>query len=54
MVLIVWKVLVAPVSELAARYTLVILESMTMDIPVPTERAGAIGEVHVVEGEGLE
>jgi acetyl-CoA carboxylase biotin carboxyl carrier protein len=32
----------------------VILESMKMEIPVLTERAGTIGELHVVEGEVLQ
>jgi acetyl-CoA carboxylase biotin carboxyl carrier protein len=54
MVSSVWKVLVAPGSEVAAGDTLVILESMKMEIPVLTERAGTIGELHVVEGEVLQ
>jgi acetyl-CoA carboxylase biotin carboxyl carrier protein len=54
MVSSVWKVLVAPGTEVAAGDTLVILESMKMEIPVLTERAGTIGELHVVEGEVLQ
>jgi acetyl-CoA carboxylase biotin carboxyl carrier protein len=54
MVSSVWKVLVTPGSEVAAGDTLVILESMKMEIPVLTERAGTIGELHVVEGEVLQ
>ena len=34
--------------------TLVILESMKMEIPVLTERAGTVQEMHVVEGEVLQ
>ena len=54
MVSSVWKVLVTPGTEVAAGDTLVILESMKMEIPVLTERAGTIGEMHVVEGEVLQ
>ena len=44
MVSSVWKILVAPGNEVAAGDTLVILESMKMEIPVLTERAGTVGE----------
>jgi biotin carboxyl carrier protein len=54
MVSSVWKVLVAPGAEVSAGDTLVILESMKMEIPVLTERAGTVGELHVVEGEVLQ
>jgi len=54
MVSSVWKVLVEPGSEVAAGDTLVILESMKMEIPVLTERAGTITELHVTEGEVLQ
>jgi biotin carboxyl carrier protein len=32
----------------------VLLESMKMEIPVLTERAGTVGELHVMEGEVLQ
>ena len=54
MVSSVWKVLVAPGAEVAAGDTLVILESMKMEIPVLTEHAGTVAELHVVEGEVLQ
>jgi acetyl-CoA carboxylase biotin carboxyl carrier protein len=54
MVSSVWKVLVTPGSEVAAGETLVILESMKMEIPVLTEHAGRVEELHVVEGEVLQ
>ena len=54
MVSSVWKVLVAPGAEVSAGDTLVILESMKMEIPVLTEHAGTVGELHVVEGEVLQ
>ena len=53
MVSSVWKVLVQPGTEVAAGDTLVILESMKMEIPVLTEQAGTVRELHVVEGEVL-
>ena len=54
MVSSVWKVLVGPGAEVAAGDALVILESMKMEIPVLTERAGTVRELHVVEGEVLQ
>ena len=54
MVSSVWKVLVQPGNEVAAGDPLVILESMKMEIPVLTERAGTVRELHVVEGEVLQ
>jgi acetyl-CoA carboxylase biotin carboxyl carrier protein len=54
MVSSVWKVLVHPGTEVAAGDTLVILESMKMEIPVLTERAGTVKELHVTEGEVLQ
>ena len=54
MVSSVWKVLVAPGVRVEAGDTLVILESMKMEIPVLTERAGIVTELHVVEGESLQ
>ena len=50
----VWKVLVRPGAEVAAGDALVILESMKMEIPVLTEQAGTVREMHVVEGEVLQ
>ena len=54
MVSSVWKVLVQPGAPVAAGDTLVILESMKMEIPVLTELAGIVREMHVVEGEVLQ
>ena len=50
----VWKVLVQPGAQVAAGDTLVILDSMKMEIPVLTERGGTVQELHVVEGEVLQ
>ena len=54
MVSSVWKVLVAPGARVAAGDALVILESMKMEIPVLTELAGTVRELHVSEGEVLQ
>ncbi len=54
MVSSVWKVLVEAGAQVAAGDTLVILESMKMEIPVLTETAGTVQEMHVVEGEVLQ
>jgi acetyl-CoA carboxylase biotin carboxyl carrier protein len=54
MVSSVWKILVTPGEQVAAGDTLVILESMKMEIPVLTESAGTVREMHVAEGEVLQ
>ena len=54
MVSSVWKVLVEPGSPVAPGDALVILESMKMEIPVLTELAGTVQELHVTEGEVLQ
>ena len=54
MVANVWKVVVAEGDPVEDGATLVILESMKMEIPVLTETAGTVQEMHVVEGEVLQ
>ena len=51
MVSSVWKVLVQPGAEVAAGDTLVILESMKMEIPVLAEQDGIVAALHVSEGD---
>ena len=51
MVANVWKVVVTEGDEVAAGDTLVILESMKMEIPVLAERAGTVTEVAVGDGD---
>lgn len=51
MVANVWKVVAAPGDVLAAGDTVVILESMKMEIPVLTEHAGRVAELRVDEGD---
>jgi len=50
MVANVWKVLVTPGSAVAEGDTLVILESMKMEIPVVAPQGGTVTSVNVVEG----
>ena len=51
MVSSVWKVLVSPGTEVQAGDTLVILESMKMEIPVLAEVAGTVTEIVVEDGD---
>ena len=51
MVANVWKVVVAAGEVVAEGDTLVILESMKMEIPVLADSAGTITEVAVAEGD---
>ena len=51
MVANVWKVVVTEGESVADGDTLVILESMKMEIPVLAERDGTVSAVHVAEGD---
>ncbi len=51
MVANVWKVVAVPGDQVADGDTLVILESMKMEIPVLAEGAGTITTMHVAEGD---
>lgn len=50
MVANVWKVLVAPGAAVSSGDTLVILESMKMEIPVESPVDGTVSAVNVEEG----
>ena len=50
MVANVWKVLIQPGQQVTEGETLVILESMKMEIPVESPVAGTVKEVRVEEG----
>ena len=50
MVANVWKVLVSKGDEVSEGDTLVILESMKMEIPVEATASGKVSEVSVTEG----
>lgn len=51
MVANVWKVVTAPGATVAEGDTLVILESMKMEIPVLAEHDGTVAELKVNEGD---
>jgi biotin carboxyl carrier protein len=51
MVANVWKVVAAEGDQVADGDTLVILESMKMEIPVLAETAGTLTTLHVGEGD---
>lgn len=47
----VWKIECAQGADLGADDTIMIIESMKMEIPVAAPRAGRIVEIRVAEGE---
>ena len=49
-----WKVVVSEGQQVGADETLMILESMKMEIPVNTPTAGRITRIHVKEGETVQ
>jgi acetyl-CoA carboxylase biotin carboxyl carrier protein len=51
MVANVWKVLVSEGDHVDEGDTLVILESMKMEIPILAEEGGAVTKLHVAEGD---
>ncbi|HUB22937.1 MAG TPA: biotin/lipoyl-binding carrier protein [Streptosporangiaceae bacterium] len=51
MVANVWKVVAAQGDHVDDGDTLVILESMKMEIPVLAESAGTVTKMHVAEGD---
>ena len=51
MVANVWKVLVSEGDQVDDGDTLVILESMKMEIPVLAESSGIVTKLHVAEGD---
>ena len=51
MVANVWQVVTSEGDEVSEGDTLVILESMKMEIPVLAEGSGVVTKVHVAEGD---
>lgn len=47
----VWKIEAAIGQSVAADDTLIIIESMKMEIPVVAPRAGVVSEIMVLEGD---
>jgi acetyl-CoA carboxylase biotin carboxyl carrier protein len=50
----VWKIVVKPGDEVLAEQTLVILESMKMEMPVEAPDAGRVASIAVTEGQSVE
>ena len=50
----VWKIQVAVGDRVENEQTLVILESMKMEMPVEAPRAGKVTAVHVKEGQAVD
>ena len=50
---VVWKVLVQPGDTVEDGDTVVILESMKMEIPIEAEESGTVAEVHVQPGDSV-
>ncbi|MFT6563935.1 MAG: biotin carboxyl carrier protein [Actinomycetes bacterium] len=50
----VWKILVKPGDTVTDGDTLVILESMKMEIPVIVEQDGVVSELKVNEGDAID
>ena len=50
----VWKIEVKEGDSVAEGQTLVILESMKMEMPVEAERKGRVSKIHVAEGQAVE
>ena len=49
----VWKILTKPGDRVEAEGELMILESMKMEIPVLSPKAGVVKEIRVAEGEAI-
>lgn len=49
----VWKIETAVGQTVAADDTLILIESMKMEIPVAAPRAGTISEILVAEGDAV-
>jgi acetyl-CoA carboxylase biotin carboxyl carrier protein len=48
------QVLVQPGAAVAAEATLLVMESMKMEIPLEAPRAGTVREVRVAEGDSVD
>jgi acetyl-CoA carboxylase biotin carboxyl carrier protein len=50
----VWKIEVGPGDEVDEGDTVVVLESMKMEMPVEAEEAGTVSEILVEEGQSVQ
>ena len=49
-----WKIVVQEGQQVGAEETLMILESMKMEIPVNAPQAGRVTKIHVQEGQTVQ
>ena len=49
----VWKILVAPGASVEEDETIMILESMKMEIPVEAPESGVVADISVSEGDAV-
>lgn len=49
----VWKIEVKVGDEVSDGDTVVILESMKMEMPVEAEQGGTVQEIHIAEGQPI-
>jgi len=49
-----WKIVVQEGQQVGAEETLMILESMKMEIPVNAPKAGRVTRIHVQEGQTVQ
>jgi biotin carboxyl carrier protein len=49
-----WKIVVCEGQQVQVDETLMILESMKMEIPVTSPKAGRVSKIHVKEGETVQ
>ncbi len=49
-----WKIIVKEGQQVGADETLMILESMKMEIPITTPTAGRVAKIHVKEGQTVQ
>ncbi len=50
---VVWQVLVAEGDAVAVEQTVIVLESMKLEIPVESESAGTVRRILVAEGDAV-
>ncbi len=49
-----WKIVVREGQQVGADETLMIIESMKMEIPVIAPKAGRVAKIHVQEGQAVQ
>jgi acetyl-CoA carboxylase biotin carboxyl carrier protein len=49
-----WKIVVKEGQQVGADETLMIMESMKMEIPINAPRAGRVAKIHVKEGQTVQ